>query len=624
MIEDAPLQLVAPVPPSRLAERLDHLEALCKTYHQLFQLQTPKKWIPELKLREMQRECVAAESAACAGCPEFDGLQATTTVEELLDHGALGGVVRFVGRVGAFSSPEIWSTAGSPDQVYKMSFEDSEGRDLSSLTVSSRSTWEPLQRALRLGAPVDVLGTIFVLTDHRGSHPVFMPLRARLLESCLAAIGATEAGIRDAELLLHEGLSDPSGLPRFIIQKLRESLGVVGDGMTGDFELAELAAVLQAATIGQLSNANPRAHLLLVGQPGSGKKVISSYVDVLQPVLLPAQASTLTRAGLTAGALRKKGGLVAQPGLIPRAHLGGVAIEDLHGLRASQRDQVFAVLAQVLEDGVVDLSNQANQRFVSATALYLDVNRQSQLRADAQVAVGGPRAMVADLGLRVDLLTRIDLILELPAIAEETIESAQAMCGADTGEQGKARTQRRLKVMMAMLRDRHPQVDLEPVVEEMQQALKKLIAPLNGCRTDDFDPSTFYRRMANSLRKLVAAAARLADRSVAQSSDVGLVVELLQPKVEFIRTLATAIRNLDDKPSRLAAIRRLFGGRVVSPAQVMDALGIPRRTVMRDLNEIGEREGRGKYRIPEIGGECAVGTSSIEYHDNQGEDPKDE
>jgi len=598
-MQDAPLQLVAPVSPSRLAERLDHLEELSKDYHQLIHQQTPKKRIPESKLREMQRVCVAAESAACAGCPEFDDLEATTTVEELLDKGALGGVVRFVGRVGTFSPPEIWSTTGGQDQVYKMSLEDNEGRDLSSMTISSRSTWEPLQRALRLGAPVDVLGSIFVLTDHRGSHPVFMPLRARLLGSCLAAIGATEGEVRDAVLLFREGLNDPNGLPRHIIQKLRESLGVVGDGMTKDFELAELAAVAQAATTGQLSNANPRAHLLLVGQPGSGKKIISSYVAELQPVLLPAQASTLTRAGLTAGALRKKGGLVAQPGLIPRAHLGGVAIEDLHGLRPSQRDQVFAVLAQALEDGVVDLSNQANQRFVSATALYLDVNRQSQLRADAQVAVGGPRAMVADLGLRVDLLTRIDLILELPAFAEETITSAQAMCGAEAGDQGQARTRRKLKVMMAMLRDRYPEVDLEPVVGEMKQALEKLVAPLKGCRTDDFDPSTFFRRMANSLRKLVAAAARLADRSVAQSSDVDLVVEFLQPKVEFIRTLATAIRDLDDKPSRLAAIRRLFGGRVVSPAQVMDALGIPRRTVMRDLNEIGEKEGRGKYRIPE-------------------------
>ena len=141
MQQDTHLKAVAPVPPSSLAGRLDRFEIFTKAYHELIWLQTPKKRIPEPKLRDLQRQCVEAESAACAGCPEFNDLEANNKIEELLDRGALGEVIRFVGRVGSFSAPEIWATGGGQHQVYRVTFEDNEGRDLQSWTVSCQATW---------------------------------------------------------------------------------------------------------------------------------------------------------------------------------------------------------------------------------------------------------------------------------------------------------------------------------------------------------------------------------------------------------------------------------------------------------------------------------------------------
>ena len=94
--------------------------------------------------------------------------------------------------------------------------------------------------------------------------------------------------------------------------------------------------------------------------------------------------------------------------------------------------------------------------------------------------------------------------------------------------------------------------------------------------------------------------------------DVELAAELLKPKVDFIRSLATANPDLGDNVSRRAAIRRLFSGQTFSPSDVMHALGIPRRTVMRDLEAIAESCGRGKYRIDGAADECATGTSAGE------------
>lgn len=169
---------------------------------------------------------------------------------------------------------------------------------------------------------------------------------------------------------------------------------------------------------------------------------------------------------------------------------------------------------------------------------------------------------------------------------------------------------RMLQVMMAVLRDRHPDVDLSGVQSSAAKELERLLAPLGHCRTRDFDPAAFPRRMANSMKKLIAASARLHDRDVATEADVALAVEILEPKVDLIRRVATAVVDMNDQVSRRAAIRRQFGGGEASPQEVMDFLGeVSRSTIMRDLRDIGVKSSYGKYGIPaEISSRCVTDT----------------
>jgi len=173
--------------------------------------------------------------------------------------------------------------------------------------------------------------------------------------------------------------------------------------------------------------------------------------------------------------------------------------------------------------------------------------------------------------------------------------------------------------MMAVLRDRHPEVDLSDVQEPAAGALKRLLAPLAHCRTRDFDPAAFPRRMANSMKKLIAASARLHDRNVATEADVALAVEILEPKVDFIHRVATAVPDMNDQVSRRAAIRRQFGGGEASPQEVMDFLGAASRsTVMRDLRDIGVKSSYGKYRIPtEPFADCVADTVGSEEQEKE-------
>jgi len=366
---------------------------------------------------------IDAESAAVAAAPPFDEVTACNSVAAVLGATA-PRPARLVARVTGLEVQEVWAINGREHAGYVFAFEDSAGRQICTPLVFATPLANAALAAFHGGAPVEVVGFIIGLPARRKRTPAYVPVALRLLTSACAAVAATPEEIAEAKLLIRQHRHDM--LP-WMVQQLRKINGVVSDGLPIEFELAEKATVLQAASTGQLKNANPRIHILLIGLPAAGKKLVAAIVKILEPVALPAQASTLTRAGLAAGAMRRKNALVAQAGLLPRAHLGAVVIEDLHGLRPAHRDQVYAVLAQAMEDGSLDLSTAAAQHFISQTGLYFDLNRRSQLKADSRLLEGGPRAMLADIGMPLHILSRIDVVIELSGDAEDALKCAMAM-----------------------------------------------------------------------------------------------------------------------------------------------------------------------------------------------------
>lgn len=368
-------------------------------------------------------EYINAEATAVAAAPEFDDVVATNSIVALLDPNA-PTPIRLVARITAIEAHELWSAAGRQHPGYVISFVDPAGRCIATPLVFSAPLIAAADRAFQAGYTLEVVGFAMGLPHKNRSVPVFVPLAIRPLQTACAAIAATEEELAEAHRLIREHRHE---MLEWIISELRRSHGVVSDGLPPEFGIAETAAVLQALSFGQLSNANPRLHVLLIGLPASGKKLIAAIVKALEPIALPAQASSLTRAGLAAGASRRNGRFVAEPGLLVRAHLGAVVIEDLHGVRPAQRDQIFAVLAEAMEDGRIHLSNAAARGFHAQTAVYFDLNRRSQIKADSRLLEGGPRAMLADIGMPLHVVTRIDAIIELSGTAEDALTCAVAM-----------------------------------------------------------------------------------------------------------------------------------------------------------------------------------------------------
>jgi hypothetical protein len=520
-------------------------------------------------------------------------LDPQTSIDEILT-GAGQDLLQFVGRIVEVALADF----GGPSKAgYLVTFADDFGRSIDSTYIFFPEMVASANHA-RMGAyRVAVLCLLTTIPTSKGNAPALMVFSIAPLSSACMAIGMTHHERRQAMAVIerHRGW-----LLEFLLDELRAINGLVTDGLAMEFEFAELASIAQAVSTGQLATANGRVHILIIGAPASGKKLLALCTSVLNPIDLHAQASSLTRAGFAGGATKKRGELVVQPGLVTEAHLGVLVIEDVHGLRPSQRNAVIGAMAQVMEDGRADVSTIARQTLPAETAIYLDLNRKSQLRADGSLAVGGPKAAIADVGVPLHILSRIDVIIELPNIASSATACADKMLR--TSAEPDLSAQRRLRCIVALLRDRHPEVDLSTVEHEMGEALKDVLEYLPSAASADLHVSSFPRRMANSMKKLVAAFARLRDCSVAASGDVEFAAELLKQKALFVSSIAETEPSPLTQDERIAVIQEVFGGQVISPKDVMDTLGYPRRSVMRYLDSLGSKVARGQYRIPEPDG----------------------
>ena len=109
------------------------------------------------------------------------------------------------------------------------------------------------------------------------------------------------------------------------------------------------------------------------------------------------------------------------------------------------------------------------------------------------------------------------------------------------------------------------------------------------------------RRLANTARKLVGAAARLRGSGVASVGDVELAEEMLKMKLEVLRWLygetprVVPIVGLSrekkqadrNKTMRYRYIMQQFGGHEVTLEQLTQYLGYSERTLRRELREQG-------------------------------------
>lgn len=437
-------------------------------------------------------------------------------------------------------------------------------------------------------------------------------LDARQSTSMLDLLGASaQERIQAADLLARLQESGEAPLD-YLFERVVKKLNIVGLDEFKELRDALRFAVLQSLSTGRVDHAPGRLHGLVIGPPGQGKKLVGMVARVLSPVCIELSPTKVSAAGLVGASVRSASGWLSHPGALPKAAHGVAVLQDAHGWEGADLRRLAPILQELMEDGLVRDSVAGGEPRAAPTALLVDLNRTAQ--------VGLVGAQEAGL-LRIrPLLSRIDCILEFPEDAHRSWTVARKLYGsmgggADLDHQPWVR---KLRLLVALLRDTNPDVDLDPV-RDLMVAVHDEVYSSNEAKFGDMpEASDIPARLAISFCRFVAAAARGRNSDVAEPIDVDIATTFINHKLEFLKVKGTSYPTSvtgettgearDEWFARYAG-REVRSQDLVKQYKEQTGQGISERTARRHLKRLGgRRTGRGLYMLPP--GPPAAGTEA--------------
>lgn len=436
-----------------------------------------------------------------------------------------------------------------------------------------------------------------------------------------ALLGPGQQDLLRADATIDDLARRPGALERHLLGECNALLDVETDNLSPRFRQCQRLMLLQALSSGQVDeHTNPRLSTYVFSEPGMGKKLLSRMAMLLAPASCLIQPQTATLAGVTACVEQQpRLGWVARPGVVPRANRGVCVYEDFHQFDTPLARALRGNMLSILEDGRIAPSKAAAATYEVQAAVHLNGNRVSSV-FDRPCGAGA-KGRLSDLALTFDLFSRIDVPVELDCDDDPTdsaIEMSRRPLPPRTPQTDVERYERTgaLKVLVARLLDRFPQVDMTPIEEQVGQLTADAIAVLRDvsapARDSGVEVDGLLRRLANTVRKLVGAAARLDGRGVANRSDLEIVWKMVSYKLEVVRYLCGEAARVTPLGRREEVVRKAerareqrwrdiaarFGGLRIGAAQLGELLGYGEKLVRRELRQRGLVEQGGLFDIP--------------------------
>ncbi len=295
-------------------------------------------------------------------------------------------------------------------------------------------------------------------------------------------------------------------------------------------------------------------------------------------------------------------------------------MQDAQGLKGAKLDQLAPILQELLEDGEVRDSVAGGRKRATPTATLIDLNRTAQVR----VGGAGGAGEAAILGL-LPLLSREDIILEIPVGADRAWALGECMYKALRQGTGAVLEEqpwvRRLRLLVALLRDEHPAIDVSEVVPLMEAAHRRVRDENRDfIEASPTEASAVPVRMAVSFTRLVLASARAHDRSVAVEEDVDRAVALVRRKLDFLRQAVRLRVRVSECPGgRRGADEDFWSRRAGQTVSVVDLARayqqetgavVSPKTMGRELRRRGAKSTKhGLWQLPTAAQHAAEGTT---------------
>jgi hypothetical protein len=503
-------------------------------------------------------------------------------------------------------------------------FQAPEGDQITSTEITSQTLFHQLQDMREPTRLIDVYGRLATVESWRFPDKEEFRLvvyDVQAVETALELICANRQEVKQVEQKLEQLKEQSVGIYGYLRSTVIDQIGIRGIENIPELSDSIDVIILQVASDGWLNNRDSgKIHSLVIGAPATGKKLLIEAIRALNPVYQEARGGKLTVAGICGTAKYDGDKWRSEPGYVPLANGGVFAIQDFHHVKTVQRDKALDTLSLVMEDGKVIDSTSARQVHHALTAIHLDTNKRSDLFPEA--AVG--KSLQEDIGIAMHLLSRFDYICDIKRDAQRQKAIALSMydgvstVSAQHPDAVREKWTRELQLMVAYIRSKHPTVDIQPVASYMRQRHEQLMAMVE----QQFESvpallSDFQTRTVNSVRKMVAAIARLEDRSIATQEDVDFAFQLMSRKFEFVSALmASYTASFGNGQMRGELLRgdqvkgwllKTFVGERVTRAEVLEqAQQLPAppsaRTIERHLEAMGLRIEHGYYQFPDLYG----------------------
>ena len=357
----------------------------------------------------------------------------------------------------------------------------------------------------------------------------FFLVDARPLRTAIQVVAPSPGEIAAAEALYG---SDPSVIDT-IMGFLVSLLEVVHLDRLPILAEAMRFQITASATNGR------RGHGLLIGPPAVGKSTIHKVAEYLQPVFKFALPTKVTEAGLIGDGYSSKNH--RRPGLIPMAHTGAFSVQDFNQANGTKNQRFCAVFTNTMADGKISDASAAKVEYEASVSIILDANRKSEVRRTSTNKHGFDR-LVEDIGIPMNILSRMTHIAEIPRDPQtQLLVASEIMRRKDSlplVEKKVLEERLRLaRVYLALMRDRHKYVIIDP---EVREYLANQV--LSACETtvDRFNQhpefADFMTRLGQQALDLVQANARLHNRGEAKIADVDAAFPFLWRKLDWIKT----------------------------------------------------------------------------------------